>query len=102
MAGCGKGKDDPSPDDSAKIKLRKQALNWLTAELKAWKLVAMTVGPGNKELVAKTLAHWKQDADFVGIRDDKELGKLSDEEHAAFKQLWNDVDALLTQVAGRK
>ena len=102
MAAGGQGKDDPRPDDAAKAKLRGQAHDWLKAELSVWKQVSMIIEPGNKELVAKTLAHWKQDADFVGIRDDKELGKLSDEEHAAFKQLWIDVDALLTQVAGRK
>ena len=45
----GKGKDDPSPDDAARAKLRKQALDWLKAELSAWKRVSMIGEPGNKE-----------------------------------------------------
>jgi len=102
MAGCGKGKDDPSPDEAAKAKLRKQALDWLRAELSDWKRVSIIVEPGNKELVAKTLAHWEQDTDLASIHDTQELAKLPDEERAALKQLWNDVDALLTEVGNRK
>ena len=60
----------------------------------------MTVGPGNKELVAKTLAHWKADADLAGIRDEAELAKLSKEERTEFMQLWNDVNRLLPKAAG--
>jgi len=33
----------------------------------------MIIEPGNKELVAETLSHWKQDADLAGIRDNQEL-----------------------------
>ena len=40
-----------------KAKLRKQALDWLKADLSAWKRIAMIVEPGNQGLVAKTLAH---------------------------------------------
>jgi hypothetical protein len=43
----------------------------------------MIVEPGNKELVAQTLEHWKADADLAGVRDadaladgDKELAVL--------------------------
>ena len=32
-AAAGKGKDEPPPDDAAKVKLRQQALDWLRAEL---------------------------------------------------------------------
>ena len=93
-AGCsaaldvsGQGKDDPPADDAANSKLRKQALDWLQAELSAWRRVALTVGPGNKETVAKTLQHWKVDADLAGIRDLKGLAKLPGDARAAFQQL---------------
>ena len=100
LASGGKGKDDPAPDDAARAKLREQAFDWLKDELSAWKQVAMIIEPGNKELVAKTLQHWKEDADLASIRDEKELAKLTEEERAAVKQLWNDVDGLLTTVGG--
>jgi hypothetical protein len=102
LAAAGKGKDDPAPDESARAKLREQALDWLVAELKAWRRVSMIVEPGNKELVASTLDHWKGDPDLAGIRDTQELAKLPDEERAALKQLWDDVDGLLTKVKGSK
>ena len=102
MAAAGKGKDQPSPDEAAKAKLRKQALDWLKAELSAWKRVSMIIEPGNKELVAKNLTHWKEDAELASIRDEKELSKLTEEERTAVKQLWNDVDGLLTKLGGRK
>ena len=58
--------------------------------------------PRSKAKIAPTLQHWKADADLAGIRDEKELAKLPGEERAAFKQLWNDVDQLLTKAAGSK
>jgi serine/threonine protein kinase/tetratricopeptide (TPR) repeat protein len=102
LAGSGQGNDDPKPDDMARARLRKQALDWLKAELSAWKRVAMTAEPGNKELVARTLAHWKQDADLAGIRDSQELAKLPAEERVALKQLWDEVNELLIQPEGVK
>ncbi len=100
LAANGKGKDDPSPDDAARAKLRTQAFDWLTAELKAWKRVSMIVEPGNKELVAKTLAHWKQDADLAGIRDTQNLAKMPEAERNEWQSLWADLDALLAKTKG--
>ena len=36
LAGCGQGKDDLSLDDVARTRWRKQATDWLTADLAAW------------------------------------------------------------------
>jgi tetratricopeptide (TPR) repeat protein len=95
LAGCGQGRDDPPPSDDQKSKLRRQALDWLTAERSAWaKLLAMA----NEEQrggIVKTFEHWRQDPDLAGIRDDAELGKQPEAERVAFRKLWADVDALL-------
>ena len=95
MAGSGQGKDNPKPDDASKSTLRVQALRWLKAELSAWRRVDMTVGPGNKELVAKTLEHWKTDADLAGVREEKALAALPEAERAEWQSLWDDVAALI-------
>ena len=95
LAGSGQGKDDPKPDEAAKAKLRGQAQTLLKAELSAWKRVAMTIGPGNKELVAKTLTHWKEDADLANVREASTLDKLPEAERKEWRTLWADVDALL-------
>ena len=79
-----------------------QAREWLQAELAAWAKVLDT-GPADlKAKIAPTLQHWKEDTDLVGIRDEKELAKLPEEERAALKALWNDVDQLLANGAGQQ
>ena len=42
----------------------------------------MTIATGNKELVARTLAYWKQDADLADIRDEPQLAKWPEDERA--------------------
>ena len=99
QAGSGNGEDDPRPDESAKAAFRRQSSEWLHAELSAWSKIAQTVGPGNPETVAKTLTHWKEDADLAGVRDEKELAKLPEAERAEWRALWAEVDALLAKVS---
>ena len=102
LAGCGKGKDNPPRDDASKGKRRRQALDWLKAELAAWSKILESGAPQARPVVASTLKHWKEDADLAGIRDDAALAKLPQEERAACKQLWGDVDRLLTKSGDRK
>ena len=102
LAASGQGKDEPPPDDSSKANLRRQARDWLQAELTAWTKILDT-GPADlKVKIATTLQHWKDDPDLAGIRDEKELAKLPAEERAAFQQLWTDVDQLVIKAATGK
>jgi tetratricopeptide (TPR) repeat protein len=95
LADGGRGKDEPSPDDTAKAELRGRALNWLKAELVAWAKV-LELGPVPiKARVAPTLQHWKADADLAGIRDDEALAKLPEPERREWQALWAEVEALL-------
>ena len=100
LAGAGHGKDDPPPDDAAKAKLRRQAREWLQSDLAACAKILDSGAADMKAKVAPTLQHWKEDTDLAGIRDEKELAKLPEDERAAFKRLWNDVDQLLTRANG--
>ncbi len=101
LAGSGKGSDDPPPDNATKAKLRRHALDWLKAELGAWSKIVDSGPPQARPFVASTLKHWQEDIDLAGIRDTQELAKLSDEERATFKQLWNDVEALAAKLESR-
>jgi hypothetical protein len=47
----------------------------------------------------KTLQHWQQDADFVGVRGDG-LARLPEAERQPWRQLWADVEQTLKK-AGR-
>jgi serine/threonine-protein kinase len=100
LAASGKGKDDPPPDEVAKTKLRQRALDWLKAELVAWAKFIDSGTPKDREMVRKTLAHWKVDTDLAGIRDEPELGKLPEAERKDWQALWHEVDALLMKAGG--
>jgi hypothetical protein len=95
LAASDQGKDVPSPDDAAKAKLRQQAREWLQAELAAWTKILDTGPAEMKAKVAPTLQHWKEDADLVGIREEKPLAKLPEEERATWQAFWAEVEALL-------
>jgi serine/threonine protein kinase len=94
LAAAGQARDEPPLDDAAKAKLRRQALDWLKAELKTWDKL-LESWPQNRPTVVQTLSHWQKDSDLAGIRDAAALAKLSADEQKAFARLWADVAALL-------
>jgi tetratricopeptide (TPR) repeat protein len=98
LAASGQGITPPS-DDEAKLKLRQQALAWLKGELAAW-LAILENGPAQaRPVVARTLQHWKVDADLAGVRDEVALAALPEDERKDWESLWADVDALLALAA---
>jgi hypothetical protein len=94
LAAAGQSQGEP-PDDAARARLRGQALDWLTAEVKVWGNLAASGPPQDRPLIAQALSHWQQDSDLAGIRDAAALAKLPSAEQKAFAQLWADVAALL-------
>ena len=101
MAGCGQGKDDPPLDDTAKARWRKQAIDWLKADLAAWTKIVESGPPQARQAVSQTLQHWKVDTDLAGIRDPAALAKLPADEQAACRALWAQVEALLGKSGAR-
>ncbi len=95
MAGCGEGKDDPPLDDTAKARWRKQAIEWLKADLAAWSKILESGAPQARQAVSQMLLHWKSDTDLGGIRDPAALGKLPADEQIACHNLWLQVETLL-------
>ena len=95
LAASGAGKNDPPLDDVAKATHRKQALDWLRAELIVWTGLIESGPPETRVITAQTLEHWQQDSDLASLRDGTELAKLPADEQTAFKQLWAKVAELL-------
>jgi eukaryotic-like serine/threonine-protein kinase len=95
LAGAGEGKDDPPLDDAGKVRWRKQATDWLKADLAAWSKISESGPPQAKQAIAQTLEHWKADADLAGLRDAAAMAKLPEDEQKACRVLWIEVDALL-------
>ncbi len=101
LAGSGMGIDDPSPDEAARARLRKQSLGWLKAELEVWLDLVKSGNAREKPIAELSLTHWKQDADLVGVRDTPQLARLPEAERKEWQLLWAAVeDVLLTLYAG--
>jgi serine/threonine protein kinase/Flp pilus assembly protein TadD len=97
LAAAGRGGDAAALEAA---KLRRQALDWLKAELAAGgKLLAGP--PQGRPAIVQFLRHWQQDPDLAGLRDAAALAKLSAEERAACEKLWADVAALLKKAEGK-
>lgn len=94
LAGCGQGRDDPVPDAGARETLRKQALEWLRADLKRNAAIFDGADASTRKEIAERLARWQKDPDLAGVRDDAKLAALPRQERQAWKDLWSDVDAM--------
>jgi serine/threonine-protein kinase len=103
LAGCHQGEDATKLSESECARLRKQALDWLRADLAAW---AKQVEGGkalDRTWMQQVLRHWQKDTDFDGVRDVAALAKLPEAERAEWQKLWADVAALLKKAeAGAK
>jgi hypothetical protein len=95
LASCGEGKDADQLDDKERRRLRRQALDWLRADLEANALLVEKDGKKARPTVAGILRHWLDDADFAGVRGLETLGKLPEAERQQWQKLWNDVVDLL-------
>jgi tetratricopeptide (TPR) repeat protein len=100
LAGCGQGRDDPPLDNAARARWRKQAIDWLKADLAAWTKILESGPPQAKQAIMQTLRHWKVDTDLAGLRDPASLTKLAKDEQEACHALWEAVDALIAKASG--
>jgi hypothetical protein len=95
QAGCGKGADAGPLDDQERARLRRQALDWLRADLTAWARQAASDKEADRARVRQTLGRWQHDPDLAGVRTKEALAKLPEAERADWQELWTDVRALL-------
>jgi tetratricopeptide (TPR) repeat protein len=94
LAGCGQENDAP-PGDADRARLRVQALEWLRADLAFWKRGAGSDDAKDVASAPALLRHWRVDPDLAGVRDADALDKLPEDERGQWRQLWDDVDALV-------
>jgi serine/threonine protein kinase/Tfp pilus assembly protein PilF len=93
LAACGQGEDAANLDDAQRAGLRRQALDWLTADLGVW--AALADNAGERPMLRRALQWWQQDRDFTSVRDTTALGNLPQAQRAAWRKLWADVADLL-------
>jgi len=97
MAGCGKGKDQPRPDEAVKTAFRRQALDWLKADLAIWSRTLANPPSGARSGSRHRLEHARLDPDLAGVRESDAMDKLPEAERAEWRALWAKVDAALAQ-----
>jgi hypothetical protein len=101
LAAAGRGEDGADLTEAERDRLRRQALAWLRDDLDA-RAKALDGGDASaREAARQALAHWKEDTDLAGLRDADAVGKLPEDEPAACRQLWAEVDALLEKASGK-
>ena len=91
LAGCGVGQDAAQLDDRQRAALRKQALDWLTAEQSAWAERHRRGRPGDRTAAATALRSWVGNEDLAGVRGEPALARLPADERRDWEALWAKV-----------
>jgi serine/threonine-protein kinase len=100
LAGSGQGKDAPR-DSTERDRLRRQALDWLRAELEACRRLLDKELDKTRAGVTQRLKHWLADPDFAGVRGKAALDNLPEAERHAWRNLWTDVGETLPRADKR-
>ena len=95
LAAAGQGKTRPSSTTTSAARLRKQALDWLKADLASRGSRVNSGPPEARPAIVRTLRQWQKNTDLAGLREAAILAKLPADEKKAFTQLWADVTTLL-------
>ncbi len=95
LAAAGKGEDAATLDDMERARLRKQALDWLRADLALRTNQLDSRTPADHASATSAMRHWQQDPDLAGIRNPEALAQLPDGERKECEALWAEVQALI-------
>jgi serine/threonine protein kinase/Flp pilus assembly protein TadD len=95
-AGCGQGKGQESLTETDRAALRQQALDWLRADLIAWRQ-CLDKDPETARQIVAILKDWQRHSQLAGVRAQGALSKLPEAERKSWRLLWSDVGELLAQ-----
>ncbi len=99
LAGCGQGQDAAGLDEKLCAPLRRQALDWLRADVEAWRSLLTQHPDKTRPVLPKLLRHWQDDTDLAGVRGSETLAKLPEAERTEWKRFWQEVEALYQRAA---
>jgi serine/threonine-protein kinase len=95
LAGCGLARDAAQLDNAERTRWRRQAREWLQADLAAWAMMLDSDSQVAHDLAKRMLERWQVDPDLAGMRDPGALEALSPDEQKECLALWNEVAASL-------
>jgi serine/threonine-protein kinase len=102
LAGCGWGADAEALTDAERARWRRQAVDWLRADLTLWAKALKGDDAKARAAAQEALTHWKQDPELTVLRDGARLSALPRSERDLCLALWDEVDDLLAQAAPPK
>ena len=95
LAGCGLGEDGAKLDEAERARWRRQARDWLRADLAVWSSALDGGSRAARALVRKKLALWQVDPDLAGMREASAVDKFSLDERQECLALWHAIGNLL-------
>jgi serine/threonine protein kinase/tetratricopeptide (TPR) repeat protein len=95
LAGCGQGRDAEKLGDAERARLRRQAREWLRADLESWARLLDREPDKARPVLVGQLRNWLTDDEFAGVRGPQALAKLPQAERQPWEKLWADVANLL-------
>jgi tetratricopeptide (TPR) repeat protein len=94
LGGCGAGEEA--------TRLRRQALEWLRADLVGWTRYLQSATPKDAAQLQRVFRTWQLDLALAGVREADRLATLPATERAAWQKLWADVATGLAKARGAK
>jgi serine/threonine-protein kinase len=97
LAGCGRGEDAAKLSEAERTRWRKQACEWLRADL-AGRVRWLDGDPAARRgVVRQALTRWREYPDLACVRDPGELDRLAADEREDYLALWAEVAAVLAR-----
>ncbi len=91
LVGAGKGQDPPLPDEASRVNLRRQARDWLHADLAAYAKLLSDRNFTERNVLRHRLQEWLAETDLSALRDKEPVSKLPAAEQEACRKLWKEV-----------
>jgi serine/threonine-protein kinase len=91
LAGCGLGEDGPNLNDVERMRWRRQAREWLRADLAAWAKTLESESQASRDLAKEMLTLWLVEPDVSRLREPGALMNLPAEEREGWTLLWREV-----------
>ena len=97
LAGCGRGKGDPTLSAMDQAHWRQEAFAWLRNDLAFWADRLDKNVPHVRPVAQRALERWQMEKALAGIREPEELAGLPEAERARYLRFWADVQELLVR-----
>jgi serine/threonine-protein kinase len=100
LAGCGRGRDAAGLGDAERVRWRRQACEWLRAELAVHKQSLRSGGVKEHRLSQRALEMWRVEPDLSPLRGPAWLPDLGEGEREEWSALWQSVQLVLDPADG--